>query len=170
MECVTYDLGGCDIDMGGGCASARVKTKLTPIRITESTAKLAFVVPRQSGLINPTVKGWTLKVKRGGTDKSIAEYAIAEYDRSTDSAIFFIDNNVRHAPNGYYVGEVFNDCCPVAKLVMYISCAKASSVSVVNFTHDPQPPACENDSLKSADCEKPCEKPQIDVCEECKTC
>jgi hypothetical protein len=150
--CTTWSFETCDVPTPGGCDTAYVKTLLAPIKVTASTAKLGFVVPRASTLINPLATGWTLSVKRGGSNKVIATYTIAEYDSSKSQAIFFLDDAVRNAAKGYYYAEVKNDCCVVAKVVLHVDCGQADSVQVFDFTHDPQPVACADTKLKPAVC------------------
>lgn len=159
--CVTWTFDTCSVPEAGGCDTAYVKTRLAPIRVTASTAKLGFSVPRQSVLTVPTATGWTLTVRRGGTNVVLATYTIAEYDSAKSAAIFFIDDVVRKAKKGYYHAEVRNDCCLVATVVLHIDCEQADAVEVFDFTHDPQPLACEAVALKPAACAAPvCPEPK----------
>ena len=152
-DCVTYSFGDCSLPLAGGCDTAYVKTGLAPLRVTANTAKLGFNVPRQSVLTAPTATGWSMTVKRGGTNAVVAHYTIAEYNSSKSQAVFFVDDALRRAAKGYYYAEISNDCCVVGRVVLHVDCEVAESVEVMEFTHDPQPVACENVELKSAKCD-----------------
>lgn len=170
-SCVTYRFDGCLTAQSGGCHNAYLKTKLKPIKITADTAKLVFNVPRQSSVISPLSSGWTMKVKYAGTNKVIAEYQIADYDHGNDGVVFFIDDAVRGSKKGYYLAEVYKDCCPIAKVAMHIDCEKATKVDTINFTHDPMPLGCSAQAtLKPAECEVACKPAPVDVCKGCETC
>lgn len=138
VECATITFSTCGVPaMEDYCSLPYLKTTLKPIQITGSTAKLEFLVPRQSIFDHPYKTGWTLSVTRGGSSELIAEYMIETYDTSRQMATFFIDDKVRNAKKGVYVAQVKQGCCVVAKVQLYIDCARAESVGAVDFTHDP---------------------------------
>lgn len=153
--CSTWSLDTCVSPAVGSCSTAYIKTALAPVRITASTAKLGFSVPRQSVLVSPLSSGWSMVVKRGGTNAVVATYTIAEYNSAKSQVVFFIDDTTRNAAKGYYYAEVSKDCCIVARVVLHIDCERAEQIEVFDFTHDPQPLACENEVLKPAVCAAP---------------
>lgn len=159
--CTTWSLDTCASSIAGGCGTAYLKTTLAPILITASTAKLGFSVPRQSALVSPLASGWSMTVKRGGTNAVVASYTIAEYNSTKSQAIFFVDDSIRRAAKGYYYAEVKKDCCLVAQIALHVDCERADAVETFDFTHDPQPLACENVVLKPAECATPvCPSPK----------
>lgn len=172
-HCQVFDFGpSCCGDAAfeiGGCSTARIKGKLKPIKITSSSAKFRVTVPRQSLLDDPLASGWTMSISRAGNGQHLADYTIEEFDRSTDQAVFFIDDVVRYAKKGYYVATINKDCCKVGQIVMHLECDKATDFDVTSFTHDPCPqPVC-NLPPKPAECEPVCHSGPA-IADPCGTC
>jgi hypothetical protein len=161
--CQVVDYGSCcNVPMGDLCNGSRIKSKLKPVKLTTSTAKFSFTVPRQSVLDRPLASGWTLAIQRAGTSAIVAEYTIEEYITGTSQAVFFIDDVLRFAKKGYYVGTVNKDCCVVARVLMHLDCDKAIDVSTIDFTHDPCPvEQCDLAPKPAECCPTPCCDTQV---------
>lgn len=169
-SCYVVSFGDDCVRPEATCSLQRIKTTLKPLKITTSTAKIKFLIPRQSVLDRPEDSGWSFKVFRAGSHKQVAEYPIESYDRATGEATFFIDDTVRMGPKGYYIGELHKDCC-ITKMYFHLDCEKAVSYTTVDFKYDPCAETCapRQEEQKLAQCGGcGCEVPTIaDPCGSC---
>lgn len=126
------------------------------MKVTDSTAKLRFTIPRQSVMTDMLKTGWSLEVYRMGYNTNmVACYTIEEYNKTTQQASFFIDDSVRNAPKGYYMATLKNDCCKVGSVLLHVDCNKAIDLAVQDFVYDPCNTSCAASTPKPADCPQP---------------
>jgi hypothetical protein len=169
VRCETFTFGNtpCEQQYYDPCYGAHHKGNLRPIKITDSTARLKFKVPRQSVFSRPYETGWTLLITRAGSRNTTASYGIENYDGQTEQATFFIDDVLRRAPKGYYQGTVMRGCCKVATALFYVVCDEATAIEAEDFTHDPAPACTAGEEPRPAEsCEPPCSvsTPVLDKC------
>jgi hypothetical protein len=166
-ECLRITFTDCSVPdfTQNPCLSGYAKTNLAPLRVTNSTAKVAVTVPRQSIFDHPYKTGWTMSFTRAGTINEVARYAIEGYDTGSELATFFIDDALRSAKKGMYLAKVMQGCCLVATIPVFLECNRATAAETIGFSSDPFA-ACEGELIprQAEDCKVKCETPPQNMC------
>jgi hypothetical protein len=140
------------------------------VEINCKTAKICFPVTQKAAC--STLDAYIL-LAREGCKKPIAKYAGEQSNAS--SLCFFIDDAIRTAKPGWYVGTIYSCEKPISSVRMRVARPQIGQASVVEFTHSVGEYGCTKSTCppdNPCDCKtcKPQCKPCDDLIEKAQTC